>query len=194
MKKIIVIIILLLALTSCGKKDTTQGTLEKINFKETKEITNFVKIDTTQGIILLELYPDIAPITVKNFQKLIQEKHYDNTIFHRVIKDFMIQGGQNTSKEAETIKGEFERNDIENNLKHDRGIISMARPNDYDGASDQFFIVHAKSPHLDGAYAAFGKVIAGLNTVDKIATTNVEKELPTTEQKIKTIRFIEIDK
>lgn len=114
----------------------------------------------------VELYEDIAPITVKNFIKLANEGFYNGTIFHRIIKDFMVQGGgfivadnQISRKEAENIKGEFKSNGVENNLKHTYGVISMARAMPYDSASSQFFICTGDFPHLDGEYAAFGKKI-----------------------------------
>lgn len=123
--------------------------------------------------IELELYPDAAPITVRNFEKLVREGFYDGLIFHRVIRGFMIQGGdpQGTGMGGakEKIKGEFLQNGVNNPLKHTRGTLSMARAFDPNSASSQFFIMHADAPHLDGAYAAFGRVISGMDTVDEIA-------------------------
>ncbi len=145
--------------------------------------------------ILIELYPDIAPITVANFQKLVANDFYNDVIFHRVIKNFMIQtgDGETLGREAETIKGEFSANGVENNLKHDRGIVSMARTNVMDSASSQFFIVHQDSPHLDGQYAAFGRVIAGMDTVDSIAKSVTDKnDKPLKDIKIESIEFIEV--
>lgn len=122
------------------------------------------------GKIKLELDADVAPITVANFLKLVNEKFYDGTTFHRIIYGFMIQGGApKDDKQPETIVGEFSANGHENNILHERGVISMARAKSMDSASSQFFIVHQKSPHLDGNYAAFGKVISGMSVVDKIA-------------------------
>ncbi|MFH0993742.1 MAG: peptidylprolyl isomerase [bacterium] len=118
--------------------------------------------------IVLELYPDVAPNTVKNFIRLVTNHYYDGVIFHRVIRDFMIQGG--AGKPTPAIKGEFTNNGFANNLKHVRGVISMARTADPDSASGQFFIMHKDSPHLDGNYAAFGKMIAGFATLDAIAS------------------------
>lgn len=125
--------------------------------------------------ILLELYPDVAPITVQNFLKLVNENYYSNLCFHRIIEDFMIQGGGyyvdgNTLKEAkecEAIKGEFKMNGVDNPIKHVPGVISMARTNDPNSATSQFFICSAVTPHLDGSYAAFGK------TVDQDSLDNV---------------------
>ncbi len=126
------------------------------------------------GEMRAELYPDIAPITVENFMGLVREKFFDGLIFHRVIPGFMIQGGGfDTSfeqKKASSIKGEFRANGVENDLKHEKGVLSMARTNMPNSASSQFFIMHARAPYLDGQYAAFGKVYEGLEVVDKIAT------------------------
>ena len=128
-------------------------------------------------MIRLELYPDIAPISVNNFISLINKKFYDGLIFHRVIKGFMIQGGcpegTGMGGPGYSIKGEFAQNGVENNLKHTEGVLSMARSMDPDSAGSQFFIMHKTSPHLDGAYAAFGKVIEGMDVVNRIA------EIPT---------------
>jgi len=124
--------------------------------------------------IELELYPDVAPITVKNFEKLVSEGFYDGLTFHRVLPGFMIQGGDPLGNgmggTKENIKGEFRANGVNNTLKHTRGVISMARAFDPNSASSQFFIMHADAPHLDGQYAAFGKVTSGLEAVDEIAS------------------------
>lgn len=124
-------------------------------------------------MIKMELYPDIAPITVKNFLDLVEKKFYDGLIFHRVIPGFMIQGGcpegSGCGGPGYQIKGEFISNGVKNELVHERGVISMARSMAPDSAGSQFFIMHADAPHLDGQYAAFGKVIEGIETVDKIA-------------------------
>ncbi len=133
-----------------------------------------VTIEMEDGnVIKVELYPEIAPITVDNFISLVKKGFYDGLIFHRVIRGFMIQGGcplgNGTGGPGYSIKGEFEANGIENNLKHERGVISMARALDPDSAGSQFFIMHETSPHLDGQYAAFGKVTEGMETVDAIA-------------------------
>ena len=124
--------------------------------------------------IELELYPEVAPITVKNFEKLVSEGFYDGLIFHRVIPGFMIQGGDPLGNGMggadENIKGEFRANGVKNDLKHTRGVISMARAFDPNSASSQFFTMHADAPHLDGQYAAFGKVVSGMDAVDEIAS------------------------
>jgi peptidyl-prolyl cis-trans isomerase B (cyclophilin B) len=131
------------------------------------------------GNIRVELDPQVAPITVENFVKLVSEGFYDGLIFHRVIEGFMIQGGcplkNGTGNPGYSIKGEFSTNGVKNPLKHSRGVISMARSNNPDSAGSQFFIMHKDSPHLDGAYAAFGQVIEGIEVVDKIAT--VQKDM-----------------
>lgn len=150
------------------------------------------------GSIELELYPDIAPQSVNNFVKLANEKFYDGLIFHRVIKDFMVQGGgfdtDMNQKESDSIKGEFIINGVFNLIPHERGVISMARAQSPDSASSQFFIVHADSPHLDGQYAAFGKVTKGMEYVDKIADVQTKtiielgmENVPEENQMIKTV-------
>lgn len=140
------------------------------------------------GKIVAELYPEVAPITVNNFVSLVSKGFYDGLIFHRVISGFMIQGGDPNGDgyggAADTIKGEFSSNGIDNPLKHTRGVISMARSSDPDSASSQFFIMHGTSSSLDGDYAAFGEVVFGVETVDGIAGTAVnystsgEKSVP----------------
>lgn len=133
-----------------------------------------IEMESTDKIVI-ELFPDIAPNTVANFIHLINLKFYDGIIFHRVIQNFMIQGGDpngiGTGGPGYSIPGEFTSNGYSNNLKHTRGVISMARSQNPDSAGSQFFIMHQDSPHLDGSYAAFGKVIEGIEVVDKIATT-----------------------
>ena len=125
------------------------------------------------GTIEADLYDELAPITVENIKKLIGEEFYDGLTFHRIIKDFMIQGGDpkgdGTGGAPDKIKGEFAQNGVENNLSHTRGVLSMARSQDPDSASSQFFIVHKDSTYLDGQYAAFGKVTKGMEVVDEIA-------------------------
>ncbi len=124
--------------------------------------------------IKLELYPEIAPNTVNNFISLVEQDYYDGLIFHRVIEGFMIQGGDpdgtGRGGPGYSIKGEFSSNGFENELKHERGVISMARSTAPDSAGSQFFIIHQQAPHLDGQYAAFGKVVEGIEHVDEIAT------------------------
>lgn len=203
-RKILLVIVLLLFVSSCGKKeevvDLSSGTIGDTTYKETEEVTNYIKIELESNkVILAELYPDIAPVTVENFKKLVKDKFYDGIIFHRVINNFMIQTGDPTGTGSggseETIKGEFRRNGITNNLKHERGVLSMARGNDMDSASSQFFIVQKTYPSLDGSYAAFGRVLEGLDVVDKIAKVETDsKDKPKEEIKMRSIRFIEIEK
>lgn len=140
----------------------------------------------------LELYPEYAPQTVENFVELANEHFYDGLIFHRVIKNFMIQGGDPLGTgfggSDKKIKGEFAANGVNNPLRHERGVISMARSQSPNSASSQFFIVHKDSPHLDGQYAAFGKVVDGIDVVDEIASVRTDyNDKPLKEQKIKTI-------
>ena len=143
-------------------------------------------------VMKAELYPDIAPQSVYNFVSLIKKGFYDGLIFHRVIKGFMIQGGDpegiGIGGPGYHIKGEFAINGVENNLKHTEGILSMARSAMPDSAGSQFFIMHKTSPHLDGQYAAFGKIIEGQDIVDKIAETETDyQDKPRTPQVMKTV-------
>ncbi|MBR6045004.1 MAG: peptidylprolyl isomerase [Ruminococcus sp.] len=143
--------------------------------------------------IKIELYPDTAPLTVANFEKLVKEGFYDGLIFHRVIKGFMIQGGDPLGTgfggSKTKIRGEFLANGVVNQLKHTRGVISMARSGDPNSASSQFFIMHADAAYLDGQYAAFGKVVEGMDVVDEIAETPVDRrnDKPLTPQKMKKV-------
>ncbi|MDE7009253.1 MAG: peptidylprolyl isomerase, partial [Lachnospiraceae bacterium] len=129
-------------------------------------------------VIKAELYPEIAPVSVNNFISLIQKNFYDGLIFHRVIKGFMIQGGDpegtGMGGPGYSIKGEFAQNGVKNDLKHTEGVLSMARSMMPDSAGSQFFIMHKTSPHLDGGYAAFGKVIEGMDVVNRIAETKTD--------------------
>ena len=148
------------------------------------------------GLIKLELYPDVAPITVENFVSLAKEGFYDGLIFHRVINGFMIQGGDpdgnGTGGSGKNIKGEFARNGVENNISHVRGVISMARAKPMDSASSQFFIVQSDSTYLDGSYAAFGRVTEGMDVVDEIASVPTDRyDRPLEDVVIKTIRVTE---
>ena len=130
------------------------------------------------GVMKAELYPEIAPITVQNFIDLASKGFYNGLIFHRVIPGFMIQGGDpegiGTGGPGYCIKGEFSANGVKNDLKHTRGVLSMARAMDPDSAGSQFFIMHEDSPHLDGQYAAFGKIIEGIEVVDEIASVKTD--------------------
>lgn len=168
-----------------------------MNYTEYLNETNpQIEIDMAErGVITLELFPSVAPISVENFLNLINDSFYDGIIFHRVIKGFMIQGGdpQGTGYGGSKnyIKGEFRQNGINNPLSHTRGVISMARSMNPNSASSQFFIMHKDSNYLDGSYAAFGAVINGIEVVDSIANTKTNhNDRPLEEIKIKTIRRI----
>ena len=144
------------------------------------------------GVMKLELYPEVAPGTVNNFLSLAKKGFYDGLIFHRVIEGFMIQGGcpigNGEGGPGYVIKGEFKHNGVQNDLKHERGVISMARTSIPDSAGSQFFIMHKAAPHLDGGYAAFGKLIEGEDVLDRIATTKTNAaDKPLKDQKIKTV-------
>ena len=143
-------------------------------------------------VMKAELFPEFAPVSVNNFINLIQKKFYDELIFHRVIKGFMIQGGcpdgNGMGGPGYSIKGEFLQNGFKNELKHTEGVLSMARAMDPNSAGSQFFIMHKNSPHLDGAYAAFGKITEGMEIVNKIADCKTDySDRPLEEQRIKSI-------
>ena len=148
------------------------------------------------GVMVLELYPEVAPITVENFKKLADKGFYNGLIFHRVIEGFMIQGGcpngTGTGGPGYTIKGEFLVNGVVNELKHKRGVISMARAMDYNSGGSQFFIMHDNAPYLDGQYAAFGMMTEGFDVLDSIATTRTNAyDKPIEVQRIKSITVTE---
>ena len=143
-------------------------------------------------VMKAELYPEIAPASVNNFISLIQKNFYDGLIFHRVIRGFMIQGGDpegtGCGGPGYSIKGEFSQNGFKNDLKHTEGVLSMARSMMPDSAGSQFFIMHKNSPHLDGSYAAFGKIIEGMDVVNKIAETATDyNDRPLEDQRMKTV-------
>ena len=190
-----VLITLIFTLIGCG----TQG--ENVT-NESEKTSNYASSVTEKPIvtitmeneekILIELDPAVAPNTVANFVSLVEKGFYDGVIFHRVIPDFMIQGGDpegnGTGGADYTIKGEFSENGFENNLKHDRGVISMARSNDPNSASSQFFIMVKESTHLDGKYAAFGKVIEGMEVVDDIVSVERDgSDKPLEDQTMKSV-------
>lgn len=165
---VLVAALMLVLATSCSEDNSNTKSLNELT-----ERTKVVKIEMESGEnIVLELYPELAPITVKNFLELVEQGFYDGLIFHRVIKGFMIQGGDpegtGMGGSGKNIKGEFTENGHNNELSHTKGVLSMARSNDPDSASSQFFICLEDSPHLDGQYASFGKVIEGMETVEKI--------------------------
>lgn len=156
------------------------------------KMTNILITMENGDTMSAELYPEIAPKTVENFVKLVNEKFYDGLIFHRIIPGFMIQGGdpQGTGMGGPgySIVGEFSSNGFPNDLKHTRGVLSMARAMDPNSAGSQFFIMHQDAPHLDGQYAAFGKLTDGFDTLDKIASTKTNwQDRPKEEQKIQSI-------
>lgn len=160
----------LLIFTGCGQKSATEEKEERPD--RTGELHHVEMVVKDYGTMELELDPSAAPDTVDNFMKLAKEGFYDGLTFHRIIDGFMIQGGDpqgnGTGGSKEKIRGEFKSNGIDNPIKHTRGTISMARSNDKNGASSQFFIMHQDAEHLDGEYAAFGHVTSGIEVVDKI--------------------------
>ena len=169
---LIAVVIAILATTPGKKQDEIPEELPLSYVSMTVKYTDDNDQEHT-GDIILELDPNAAPITVENFTKLVSSGFYTGLNFHRVIEDFMIQGGAPKDTDTanyQTIKGEFASNGVNNPILHERGVISMARTNAANSASTQFFIVHETSPHLDGKYAAFGKVISGMDLVDGIAT------------------------
>ncbi|MBO4898059.1 MAG: peptidylprolyl isomerase [Clostridia bacterium] len=169
---------------------------EETTDKETEKVMVEITMENG-GVMELELYPDIAPITVENFVKLANEGFYDGLTFHRIIKGFMIQGGDpegtGMGGSDTNIKGEFTSNGVKNDLKHERGVISMARAQDPNSASSQFFIVHEDSLFLDGQYAAFGKMTSGFEVLDSLAETPVLDSngtvAPENQPKIKSIKI-----
>ena len=219
-KKIFNILFMLLAvltITACGEKkeseekivkeEILEGIVDGYKFSVTDEETDRVRIQMENGdIMLVVLSNSQTPLTINNFKSHVKKGTYNGLIFHRVIENFMIQGGDPTgtgygSDTVPTIKGEFKINGVNNKLSHTRGVLSMARrggnPETADtmnSASSQFFIVHADSDFLDGQYAAFGKVFAGLNVIDKIAGVDTDyNDRPIKEQKIHSIRFVTVE-
>lgn len=189
--KYILLVSLLFMCFGCGK------------YEETDKVTDYVKIDVEgYGDIVIELYPDIAPITVENFKNLVKDGFYDGLTFHRVSTNFVIQTGDPTGTGAggsdKAIKGEFDNNGFENKLSHTRGVVSMARRSanveteeTYNSASSQFFIVQFDATYLDGNYASFGKVVKGMAVVDNIASVSVDSnEKPLDDIKIDSIKFV----
>ena len=213
-KKVVSILFMLLAvftLTACKenkeseekivKEEILKGIVDGYKFTVTEEVTDRVRIQMNNGDIMLAVLSNSqTPITIENFKHHVQKGTYDGLIFHRVIEDFMIQGGDPTGtgygdNSIPTIKGEFNSNGVQNDMEHVRGVLSMARSGNPNSASTQFFIVHQDSPHLNGEYAAFGKVFAGFDTLDKIATVKTDgSDRPINEQKIKSIKFITVEK
>ena len=208
MKKIISVILLLTTLTGllCSCTDYNVTVIDGYVVEESKTPTNYVRIVMKNGdAMLLVLYPEYAPETVKNFQNLVAEKYFDGITFHRVVKNFVIQGGDPdgdgiANGDRPTIKGEFSANGFDNPVKHVRGVISMARRGDnYNSASTQFFIVHqTPDPYynsLDGNYAAFGMLLAGYDVLDKIAAVETNSsDKPIKAQTMAEVRFVNIVK
>ena len=201
MKRLIctIIILALLLPLGCSANGAKSQSEETPAMQEQKNPVATIEMENG-GIIKIELYPNIAENTVKNFISLANSGFYDGVIFHRVIEGFMIQGadptGTGTGGPGYRIKGEFSNNNHENNLSHTRGVISMARQGNpyfpaaaYNTAGSQFFIMHADSDFLDKDYAAFGEVIEGMDVVDAIATTDTDRnDKPLAEQRMKTVR------
>ncbi|GLC87097.1 peptidylprolyl isomerase [Lysinibacillus piscis] len=196
-----VLLLFTLLLAGCGtakeqeqpKNETAQETEAQVDYaKEVKEKPIVTMTMSNDEKIVIELDPAVAPNTVANFIDLVKKGFYDGLIFHRVIPDFMIQGGDplgnGTGGPDYAIKGEFSTNGVENNLKHERGVISMARSGNPNSAGSQFFIMVADAPHLDGDYAAFGKVIEGMDVADKIVAVERDAtEKPLEDQQIKKV-------
>ncbi|UPU39523.1 peptidylprolyl isomerase [Erysipelothrix sp. Poltava] len=189
----------LISLTGCSQtkeQPKPDPSLEVQDFsKDTNPIVTIEMEDG--GIIALELYPDIAPNTVNNFIKLVEDSFYDGLLFHRVIPGFMIQGGDpqgtGTGGPGYTIKGEFSQNNFDNPISHKRGIISMARSKGNDTAGSQFFIVTTDAPHLDGSYAAFGNVVEGMDTVDRIVSVDTNQDNRPVDGKEQVMKRVTVD-
>ncbi len=181
MKKLLLVIVIVLCsvgLTACGVEEDMLG----ISYDQKKNVATFKQYDTKNpvvamyiegyGSIVMELYPDIAPNTVNNFISLVKSGFYDNNTFHRLVSGFVLQGGDpngmGTGGPGYTIEGEFSKNGVENNLKHKKWVVSMARSQDYNSAGSQFFIMLGEASNLDGEYAAFGKIIDGKENINQI--------------------------
>ena len=197
---LILALLMLIPLAGCDKKDTSTDTEETTDSTAAPSTANAVTVAMEikdYGKITLELYPEVAPITVENFLDYVKEGFYDGLTFHRIISGFMIQGGAPTGTgygdaSLENIKGEFTSNGYENNLKHERGVISMARSRAADSASSQFFICHQAAPHLDGDYAAFGKMTDGFDVLDAVASVKTDANgKPTTPVVIEKMYIVE---
>lgn len=197
----VTLILLVFFATACGENNNnTEKASNNDNKNENEEEINYSSKDNpivtltmeNGGEIIIELYPEVAPNTVNNFISLIENNFYDGLVFHRVLPEFMIQGGDpdgdGTGGAEYAIKGEFKTNQIENNLNHRRGVLSMARSQKTDSASSQFFIVVEDSSHLNGKYAGFGKVIEGMEVADEIVETDRDRtDKPLKEQRIETM-------
>lgn len=200
---LVAIVGLMVILAGCGGTETEEDKTSENKANDSNETTDYPSDVPERPIVtmtmengqemVLELFPEAAPNTVANFISLIEDGFYDGLIFHRVIPDFMIQGGDpdgnGTGGPDYTIAGEFSSNGFEQNtVTHERGVISMARTNDPNSASSQFFIMVKEAPHLDGEYAAFGKIIEGIKTADAIVSVERDSmDKPLEDQKIKTV-------
>lgn len=189
----LVLLVSLTALTGCKSNDSKTPTqsITAYTLKNEKDPVATITMENG-GVITVELYPDVAPNTVANFITLANQGFYDGLIFHRVIRGFMIQGGcpdgTGMGGPGYSIKGEFAQNGIANNLAHTPGVLSMARAMHPNSGGSQFFIMHKAAPHLDGSYAAFGKVIEGMDVVNKIAETETDfRDRPLDDQQIKSM-------
>ncbi len=204
-------VLLLLTLTGCGSNSQNSDTVDETetevsesdnssasgdeSAKEQNKINVVMEVNGGQKVEM-ELYPDVAPKTVDNFVNLVNSGFYNGLTFHRVIKDFMIQGGDptgtGTGGSDQTIEGEFASNGFENDLKHERGVISMARTSDPNSATSQFFIMTEDTPSLDGDYAAFGRVTSGMDQIDKIEAVETDaNDKPVENQVIEKIYVVE---
>ena len=200
MKRTLLLLLAALLLCSLACAKGTKSAASSGQTTETKEETNVDKTHPVAtitmkdgGVIQLELYPEVAPESVKNFISLANSGFYDGLLFHRVIMGFMIQGGDpkgnGTGGPGYSIKGEFKANGVQNDISHVRGVLSMARSQSYNSAGSQFFIMHEDGTYLDGQYAAFGRVTSGMDVVDKIAkTTTDSRDKPYKDQVMETVR------
>lgn len=180
----LILLCLVISLSGCGDKG-----------EDNQVDKQYVQIELEKGgNIVIELLPEYAPKTVAFFLELVNDKYYDGLTFHRAVKDFMIQGGSPNGDGiggcGRTVKGEFANNGFENNLSHTRGVVSMARTNVMDSASGQFFIMHGDAKYLDGNYAAFGRVVEGMEYVDEIANMPVDGDMLIEKPVMKTVRVL----
>lgn len=189
----------ILTFSACSHRLDSKNDSEPVTTTTTKYVVDPSKLDKTQSFVIA-LYPEYAPISCENFEKLVSSGFYDGLNFHRVYKEFMAQGGDGTpaGKKSEAIKGEFKANGVENDLSHDRGVVSMARTTDMNSASSQFFIVYSSKykSALDGRYAAFGKVTEGMEVVDSFLNIEMAQggdEIPTVPTEPITILKAEVE-
>lgn len=184
---LVLVFILAMSFVACGKNETENGGNEMEK--------QYVQIEMeNESKIVIELLPEYAPISVEFFLELVNEKYYDGKVFHRAVEEFMIQGGSPNGDgiggSGKTVKGEFRNNGFTNDLSHTRGVVSFARTNVMDSASGQFFIMHGDAPYLDGNYAAFGRVVEGMEVVDEIATSPKSGESLINKPVMKSVRLL----